>query len=118
MKRSQPHARCVAAICKLVDSIGGKAYQTHQGAGPRRRNGYQGLNATPGLPDLYILLPKRKDGPDGWPRVWWWEVKVGRDTLRPAQREFVDAHNGRRIPCGVGDLDEFRLWLKDDGYLV
>ena len=107
------HAREVSAIRKYVQILGGVANVTHQGPGPRKRGGGRGAWATPGIPDLYVQPPPGLGPP------FWVEVKVGRDTLSEAQRDFIE----REVACGgapviVGGLNDVearfaqKLWAR------
>ena len=89
------HKRQVEQIRKLVELAGGKAYTLHQSGR---------VYGSAGTPDMCIFWPAQ-DG-SGW-RFAWVEVKVGRDSLRPAQEEF-EALCGRagvtHIVGRVGDV--------------
>lgn len=119
------HAETVRAAGKLIAALGGRACVTHQGPGPKRGNGYSGLWGTPGIPDLYVQLPRREGLAIKTPLTFWFEVKVGKDTLRPEQEAFIrreEASGGQ--PVLIGDIVALEAFLgisRDGawlGYLV
>lgn len=84
------------------------------------------LCGTAGIPDLYIQMPANR----AWlvrnvmadeistPICFWWEVKVGRDKLRPAQIAFIEAEKSCGRFAGVGGLSEVLAHLRSNGYKV
>ncbi len=107
--KKQTHKGEIQAIRKLVHSLGGFVNVTHQ-------SGI--IHGSAGVPDLYVQIPAGRAPflPDGG--TFWFEVKVGKDKLRPAQEEFI-ARQGRcfgRFPVLVlvGDLDALKLFLGID----
>lgn len=116
-RRSSEHAKAVEAARKLVAALGGVANVSHQGPGPRRRDGSQCLCGTAGIPDLWIQLPPGARC-DLATEAFWFEVKVGRDWLGPAQKAFIT----RSEACGgpavlAGSTDDLCLLLGVDPHL-
>lgn len=104
-----------AAIVQLLESLGGKVYVI----GTKRRKGdYQGTMQTPGLPDLYAVLPPR-----GHCRLWapvWIEVKASGGRLSEAQKAFrdlCDPTRGAAHHYVSGTCDAVQNWLVDYGWL-
>ncbi len=89
------HKTELALIRKAIGRLGGYVYTTHQGPGPGRGR-RKGLWGSKGIPDLFCMM---------WGRSFFVEVKVGRDSLRPEQREFVDVGKAHGVKVVVGDCD-------------
>lgn len=105
--RRHPHKREITRIRELVDSLGGYVYVTSQAPRVSKSGAYH-MAGSPGIPDTILLLPRKGLHVD-------WEVKVGRDTLREAQAEFLQrAALCKRAECGHGDRDallaQFKAW--------
>ena len=83
------HKSEIQAIKKYVACLGGTVNVLHQSGR---------LSGSAGIPDIYVQMPRLQ-------RAFWFEVKVGRDKLRPAQEAFIEreATCGRRVI--VGNLD-------------
>ena len=90
------HKGCIQAIKKCVAAFGGTVNVLHQSGK---------LAGSAGIPDLYIQIPRFK-----W--AFWFEVKVGKDKLRPAQEAFIEREDACGATVHVGDLDEFRSVIR------
>jgi hypothetical protein len=96
-----------AAIVELLEAIGAKVYVL----GTRRPKGdFQGTRQTPGIPDLYALLPTSTDCDA--PRALWIEVKAASGRMSQAQIDFALACGGRGIAHTTGGQDAVAAWLK------
>ena len=100
-----------AAIVQLLRSIGASVYVL----GTRRPRGdYHGTCQTPGIPDLYAMLPARKS----WAAdAVWIEVKSATGRLSPDQSVFASRCYERSIPYVRGGVDAVISWLTASGYL-
>jgi hypothetical protein len=121
--RQQPEKAEQRAIVQLLEALGAKVYVL----GTRRRKGdHQGTMQTPGIPDLYFVLPSRyktkngklhsaSDAPDDsyatGPTHVWVEVKRkgGRRSL--AQQEFRNWHIFQQPYYICGTCDDVQNWL-------
>jgi len=86
----------------------------------RRRGDHQGTMQTPGIGDVFAVLPPLRGAlPNAWgfaPPVLWIEVKAQDGELSDAQENFRATVRGR---CAyiTGGLDAVRAYLTDRGYL-
>ena len=110
-------------IVNLVRTMGGRVWVL----GTRRRRGdHQGTMQTPGLPDLWIVLPRvhgalnesrdqatLSHGGEGL----WWEVKRNGGRRSPDQVDFADACALTGIGYGYGTLDDFIARMVAEGRL-
>lgn len=103
-----------AGITHLLRSLGAKVYTL--GTTRRRDDSHFGTMQTPGIGDLYCLLPAPKFC-DGAPCGLWIEVKAPGGRLRPAQQEFRDACQAAGVPHVVGQLDTVIAWLVERGFI-
>ena len=71
---------------------------------------------TPGLTDLYVLLPESVDG-QTLPHGLGVEVKAKGGTLRPAQAEFARLCGDAGVMHLVGGLDVVLAYLQQAGYI-
>lgn len=104
-----------AAIVQLLESLGAKVYVI----GTKRRKGdYQGTMQTPGIPDLYAVLPghAKRQYPMRLTPLWV-EVKAAGGRLSPEQLEFKKLCVGSVISHVVGGVDAVQNWLVDHGWL-
>ena len=83
------HKTEIQAIRKYVACFGGTVNVLHQSGK---------LRGSAGIPDLYIQIPRFK-------KAFWFEVKVGRDKLSPAQEAFIEREDACGAKVYVGDLD-------------
>lgn len=98
-------------IIQLLHTVNAVVYTL----GVRRPRGdYQGTCMSPGLPDLYVLLPARGNVRA---HAVWIEVKVRGARLRPQQVEFATLCGGAGIPHLVGDVDVVLRYLQEHGYV-
>lgn len=96
-----------ANIIKLVEVLGGSAYEIGR---PRpSTDGYQGLRQTPGVPDLWIVLPIAR-GVDAV--GLWWETKSETGERSEAQDTFALWSHRTKTPYGYGTCSDFILWLQ------
>jgi len=104
-----------AHLIKLLRSVGGRVYVL----GTRRRaEDFQGTMQTPGIGDVYALLPApplRHE--DGRPCSLWVEVKARGGRLRPEQAAFREQCLAAGVPHVVGGLDAVIAFLVDGGWL-
>jgi len=95
----------------MLESIGAAVYVL----GTRRRRGdFQGTNQTPGIPDLYVVLPARGEIAA---RHLWIEVKTPGGRMRPAQQVFADLCESTGMSHVWGDLDNVVGFLERGGWL-
>lgn len=86
----------------------------------RRRGDYQGTRQTPGIGDVFCVLPPLPGAlPGSWgfaPPVLWIEVKADDGELSDAQENFRDRVTGR---CAyvTGGVDALQAFLREAGYL-
>lgn len=108
------------SILNLVGHLGGVAYVL----GTRRaqycgvcggRNQDQGTRQTPGIADLYVLLPPTPTA-SRWTPLWI-EVKGRGGTLSPDQVAFRDACVRTQHAHLVGGLDEVIAYLAAHGWI-
>jgi hypothetical protein len=101
-----------AAIRQLLGAVGADVYVL----GTRRPRGdVPGTRQTPGLPDLYALLPARPGGAGSC--ALWIEVKTARGRLSPAQRQFQAVCHAAGVPHLTGGRDAVIAWLRAGGWL-
>jgi len=113
------------SILNLIHQLGGKAYVL----GTRRaqycglcggRNQDQGTRQTPGIADLYVILPPAPTTypqPDSPAVPVWIEVKGRNGTLSPDQVAFREHCQRTRHAHIVGGVDEFIDTLTTGGWL-
>jgi hypothetical protein len=109
-----------AQIQHALLSVGAAVYTI--GRPPRRDAVFKGTGQTPGIPDLYVLLPaspvvlqggRAAYGPHGL----WIEVKAKGGRLRPEQAAFQARCVDAGIPHLVGGLDDVLAYLFTHGYI-
>jgi hypothetical protein len=113
--RQQPERAEQAAIVKLLKLLGASVYVI----GTKRRKGeYQGTMQTPGIPDLYVVLPSPMRGASGHDVTpLWIEVKAKAGRLSAAQRRFHVESQQVRIPHLIGGIDVVSDWLRQGGWI-
>jgi hypothetical protein len=108
---------------KLLQSLGAKVYTlgTRRPRGTRCRQcgafvaESQGTRQTPGLPDVYAVLPGDRERTS---RALWWEVKRATGgRLSSAQEEFRDLCLASDTAHVDGSVDALIAWLTTNGYL-
>ena len=105
-KRNQPERQEQVNICNLTRSLGGRVWVLGT---TRRKGDYQGTNQTPGLPDLWLVLPSR----NGHPAMGiWWEVKAPNGKRTEEQMQFAEACQGAGVHYGWGPLDTYIAYLR------
>jgi hypothetical protein len=82
--------------------------------GRRRKGDFPGTMQTPGLADVYAVVPGR-DG-EMWPL--WWEVKAKGGRVRPEQLEFREFNTQACIDSLIGGLDVLEQYLESLGHLT
>lgn len=101
-------------VVTLLRACGASVYVL----GTRRPRGdYQGTRQSPGIPDLYALLPAPKLAGGGTPTGVWIEVKRQGGRLRPEQASFAQQCRAARIPHVVGGVDEVLRFLVTGGWV-
>jgi hypothetical protein len=84
----------------------------------RRKDDYQGTNQTPGLADLWNVVPTTTRGAELLPALgFWWETKAPQGRRSPEQIAFGDACVMAGVPYGYGTLNDFIAWLIARGRL-
>lgn len=100
-------------VVNLLRSIGAAVYIL----GTRRPSGdFQGTRQTPGIGDVYCILPPPRVTP-GPGCALWVEVKADGGRLSPEQREFQALCAGANIPHVVGGVDQVIAFLIQGGWL-
>ena len=114
-KRQHPERDEQENICSLVRSLGGHVYRIGT---VRKRGDHQGTMQTPGIPDLWIVLPEiRRTMSDGVTPIdlpcigLWWETKAPKGKLSEPQRHFLELAEAAGVDHGHGTFDEFIEWL-------
>jgi len=102
-----------AQIVQALRTVGAAVYVL--GRPPRHESAHMGTGQTPGIPDLYVLLPK---SPTGVPaHGLWFEVKSVGGRLRPQQADFAALCGGANVKHLVGGLDVALSYLQQHGYV-
>lgn len=102
-----------ANIVKLVTALSGTAYEIGR---PRpRTDEHQGMRQTPGVADLWIVLPIAR-GVDAI--GLWWETKSEVGERSEAQDEFAMWCHRAKTPYGYGTCADFVVWLQQHGRQV
>lgn len=102
-----------AHIVQLLRSIGGDVWVLGT---KRRRGDFHGTMQTPGIGDVFAILPAppRTTGP----RVpVWVECKAAGGRLRPDQAVFRDRCREAELAHIVGGLDELIVFLAERGWV-
>lgn len=94
-------------IVQLIRSIGGAVYVLGT---TRRRGDYPGTMQTPGIPDLYAILPVTYESV-------WIEVKAEGGMLRPEQQQFRELCEKGHVAHIVGGLSTVLAWLVERSYV-
>lgn len=81
----------------------------------RRRTDYQGTNQTPGLADLWMVLPAVRDLPSVGV---WWETKSKAGQRSAAQVQFGEACQSAGVAYGFGPFDAFMAWAISQGRVL
>ena len=113
-----------AQILELLKAIGASWYEIGR---PRARLCWYckkpskdlGMRQTPGIPDLWVFLPAKKNsGPFVTPTFLWIEAKRAKDgRLSDEQRDFRDECRRRGIPHVDGSYDRVVDWLQSHRFL-
>lgn len=77
---------------------------------------HQGTRQTPGIADVYALLPSPGYRPAPGSALWW-ECKAADGRLSPDQQRFRDACLGANVPHVVGTCNDLIAWLIRGGWL-
>lgn len=105
-------------IVTLLRSVGAAVYVLGT---VRRRGDFHGTMQTPGLPDLFAVLPASKvaapDGAFSSPTALWVEVKAEGGQLRREQAEFRAQCESAELAHVVGGVDDVIAWLIAGGWL-
>jgi len=103
------------AILRLISSLGGCAWVLGT---TRRRGDYQGTMQTPGVADVYGVLPARPPfTSEATELAFWVEVKAKGGRLRPEQKVFREHCLAAGVEHIVGGVDAFIAWCITRGYL-
>jgi len=92
MVNGMTHKKQIQEIRRLIEMVGGRCYVTSQ---------VGRLYGSAGIPDLLCFAEVRGE----W-RVFFVEVKVGRDKLSDAQRAFREECLRARVPYVVGRVGD------------
>jgi hypothetical protein len=111
-RRQYPERTAQGHIVRLLRSLGAAVYVL--GTVRRRDDAHHGTMQTPGIPDLYAILPRRGGGTR---QTLWVEVKAARGRRSPAQDTFA-AHVAT-APCDYvcGGLPDVVAYLARHGYV-
>jgi hypothetical protein len=114
--RRVPEKVVQAQIRHALLSVGAAVYTI--GRPPRRDAVFKGTGQTPGIPDLYALLPDTPTGPLMVPgHGLWIECKAKGGKLRPEQAAFQARCVDAGIPHLVGGLEDVLAYLLAHGYI-
>lgn len=120
--RAVPSEKSVqAAIVTLLRSIGAAVYVLGTRRG--KDSGDYSTRQTPGIPDVYALLPAPPENPvlpmhcQTEPCGLWIEVKRPGGRMSPAQIEFQGHCQMAAQPHIVGGVDEVIAFLERGGWL-
>lgn len=94
------------ALVALFMACGGIPYSTSQGY----REDPGGTRCSPGIPDLYVFVPRRNLG-------FWWEVKRPSGKRTWAQIGFAQYCTACGIPYGWGGVEEAKSFLEYRGLM-
>lgn len=111
-KRQQPERTEQRAIVQLLRSIGASVYVLGT---TRRKGDHPGTMQTPGIPDLYVFLPKTPTRYIGM--AVWIEVKAKRGRPSAAQNEFRRECKALGVSHVLGGVDDVIMFLEDHRYL-
>lgn len=123
MKIKPPSERTEQAhTVQLLRSIGAHIYVLGT---VRRKGDHPGTMQTPGLPDLYAILPSRVLEPsvDGSPEVisrhkpLWIEMKRRGGRVRPEQKLFAERCHAAGVAHVTGTCDDVIAYLVQGGWL-
>jgi hypothetical protein len=113
-----------ANILELLKTIGASWYEIGR---PRARVCWyckkpskdMGMRQTPGIPDLWVFLPVKKNQAELWrPTFLWIEAKRAKGgRLSDEQRTFRDDCQQRGIPHVDGSYDRVVEWLQAHHFL-
>jgi hypothetical protein len=109
-----------AAIVELLKSIGAAVYVLGV---KRKRGDYQGTMMSPGIPDLYAMLPAPPENPvlpmhcQTDPCALWIECKRSGGRLRSEQAEFRRQCEAIGQPHIVGGVDDVLAFLQQHGWV-
>ncbi len=119
--KGSAHARELRSICELVESLGGKAYRIGQRAMPNKKGRWY-IPQTSGIADLEVLMDWRRARlPAGYASrnyAFKVEVKVGKDRVSAAQRDYIERATDCGIVVVVGNLSSVIPYLRTLGYEV
>lgn len=103
-----------ANVVRLLRSIGANVWVlgTH-----RRRGDFQGTMQTPGIGDVFAILPTAPHSPAGPSVPLWVECKADGGRLSPDQIRFRDCCRSASLGHVVGGLDEVIRFLVSGGWL-
>lgn len=111
-KRRQPERAIQAQVVKLLRSIGADVWVLGT---TRRRGDYHGTMMTPGIPDVFAVLPIRHRDMDR--TAFWVEVKAPSGRRSPAQDRFAGLMAMTACAYVCGGLDDVIGYLVDHGYV-
>jgi len=121
----QDEKREQAQIVNLIEQLGGAVYVL----GTRRaqycglcggKTSDQGTRQTPGIGDLFVLLPpspRPREGASTALVPLWIEVKGKTGSLQPEQVMFRSQCLAAHLGHIVGGLDEVMAWLERGGWV-
>lgn len=112
--RPIPEKQVQRQIVNLLRSLGAQVWEL----GTRRPRGdFPGTRQTPGIPDIYAILPPPRLHHDGRPTGLWIEVKAKGGRLRPEQAQFQQQCRGAGVPHVVGGVEDVIRFLVTGGWL-
>ena len=103
------------AIVDLLTLIGAKVYVIGR-TPPRDGRTHFGTGQTPGIPDIYAILPTM--GVKQWRHAMWIEVKRQGGRTRPEQLEFEEHTRDIGIAYFRGTADGFTAYLRELGFRI
>lgn len=105
-----------AHVVQLLRSIGAHVYVL--GTVRPKADSYHGTCQTPGLGDLYVILPAR-DGKwaDKPPQPLWIEMKRRGGRVRPEQKLFAERCRAAGVAHVTGTCDDVIAYLVQGGWL-
>lgn len=102
-------------VVTLLRALGAAVYVLGHPA-PNDGRRHRGTGQTPGLPDLFVVLPRPASGGCGVTPMWV-EVKASGGRLRPEQAAFRDLCAEGYLAHVVGGVDEVLEFLVKGGWV-
>lgn len=112
--RRQPERTAQAEIVKLLRMLGASVYVLGT---TRRKGDHPGTMMSAGLPDLWVMLPRRDNTRVSGVGMWI-EVKAKGGKLSAAQKQFQEICEYTTTVHVVGGLDDVVRVLKNFGWVT